>query len=70
MKLNLCFPFFPNFIITGWRDSILSLPKKWLSVSGATDEFGFPEVSRQEKLNAFEQRDGEREREIKTKRLL
>lgn len=30
--------------IAGWRDSILSLPKKWLSVSGASDEFGFPEV--------------------------
>lgn len=37
------------FDITGWRDSILSLPKKWLSVSGATDEFGFPEVSTHEK---------------------
>lgn len=33
------------YFVLGWRDSILSLPKKWLSVSGATDDFGFPEVS-------------------------
>ncbi|GAB0094146.1 Choline/carnitine acyltransferase domain [Sergentomyia squamirostris] len=27
----------------GWRDSLLSLPKKWLSTTEATDEHGFPE---------------------------
>lgn len=38
---------------TGWRDSILSLPKKWLSVSGATDDFGFPEVSTYYTIKTF-----------------
>lgn len=34
------------FSISGWKDQILSLPKKWLSQTSAdTDEFGFPEVS-------------------------
>uniref|UniRef100_A0A182S9A5 Choline O-acetyltransferase n=1 Tax=Anopheles maculatus TaxID=74869 RepID=A0A182S9A5_9DIPT len=28
----------------GWKDSILQLPKKWLSTSEATDEFGFPQM--------------------------
>lgn len=37
----------PNDVtVTGWKDSILSYSKKWLSTSEATDEFGFPEVSR------------------------
>ncbi|XP_018791208.1 PREDICTED: choline O-acetyltransferase [Bactrocera latifrons] len=27
---------------TGWRDSLLSIPKKWLSTAESVDEFGFP----------------------------
>ncbi|CAD6994243.1 unnamed protein product, partial [Ceratitis capitata] len=26
----------------GWRDSLLSIPKKWLSTAESVDEFGFP----------------------------
>ncbi|XP_046865290.1 choline O-acetyltransferase [Drosophila willistoni] len=29
---------------TGWRDSILSIPKKWLSTAESVDEFGFPDT--------------------------
>jgi hypothetical protein len=36
---------FNNFLFSGWKDSILSLPKKWLSQTSDTDEYGFPEVS-------------------------
>lgn len=37
--------FYFYIIIIGWKDSILSLPKKWLSTSEDTDEYGFPLVS-------------------------
>lgn len=40
---SIFFLYFP-----GWRDSLLSLPKKWLSTTEATDEHGFPEVSLKE----------------------
>ncbi|XP_034127226.1 choline O-acetyltransferase [Drosophila guanche] len=29
---------------TGWKDSILSIPKKWLSTAESVDEFGFPDT--------------------------
>ncbi|KAH8382699.1 hypothetical protein KR009_004867, partial [Drosophila setifemur] len=29
---------------TGWKDSILSIPKKWLSSAESVDEFGFPDT--------------------------
>ena len=33
------------FYFAGWKDQILSLPKKWLSQASDTDEYGFPDVS-------------------------
>ncbi|KAL7729126.1 hypothetical protein ACLKA6_009597 [Drosophila palustris] len=27
-----------------WRDSLLSIPKKWLSTAESVDEFGFPDT--------------------------
>lgn len=33
------------FVFSGWKDSLMSYPKKWLSSGGSTDEHGFPEVS-------------------------
>lgn len=35
---------FISVFTSGWKDSLLSLPKKWLSQTGAVDEFGFPLV--------------------------
>jgi hypothetical protein len=36
------------YIFTGWKEQILSLPKKWLSQASDTDEYGFPDVSNHE----------------------
>ena len=40
-----CSKTYYNFSIAGWKDHILSYPKKWLSQTSDTDEYGFPGVS-------------------------
>lgn len=44
--INLNLPLF-----LGWKDQILSLPKKWLSQTSDTDEFGFPGVKVEQLLS-------------------